>query len=327
LNASISSLRSKALRTRAALAAAGMLICASAIPDRVLAASPRPSPTASSAAPTEFDDCRGADWCPRMVVIPSGSFLMGSPKNEPGRFDDEGPQRRVTVRSIAVGKFGVTRRQWSRFVAATGRPVVTGCAWSPADHPTWQNPGFAQDDDHPVVCISWRDAQDYVGWLSKRTGHQYRLLSEAEWEYAARAGTTTAYPWGARASHDRANYGAEQCCSPLAAGRDKWIHTSPVGSFPPNAFGLYDMIGNVSQWVQDCHADSYSGLPADGSANESIGCKHRVGRGGLWNDYPEMLRSAARNFAPPDDGTTIETYRSVGFGMRVARAAPQPQAR
>jgi formylglycine-generating enzyme required for sulfatase activity len=257
-----------------------------------------------------------------MVVVPSGSFLMGSAKSEPGRFDDEGPQRRVIIQSIAVGKFAVTRKQWAIFFKATKRPVVEGCAWSPADHPTWMNPGFPQGDDHPVVCVTWGDAKDYATWLSKRTGKSYRLLTEAEWEYSARASTSTAYPWGDHASHEFANYGAEKCCSPLASGRDKWVYTSPVGSFSPNHFGLYDMIGNVSQWVQDCHADSYAGLPTDGSANTSVGCKYRVGRGGLWNDYPEMLRSAARNFAPPEDGTTIENYRSVGFGFRVARVVP-----
>ena len=115
---------------------------------------------------------------------------------------------------------------------------------------SWRKLGFAQNDDHPVVCVTWQDAQDYVHWLGQRTGHKYRLLSEAEWEYAARGGTTTAYPWGSSATHEYANYGAAECCSGVASGRDRWLQTSPVGSFPPNAFGLHDMHGNVLQWVQ-----------------------------------------------------------------------------
>jgi uncharacterized protein (TIGR02246 family) len=167
-----------------------------------------------------FRDCAG---CPEMVVIPAGSFTMGSPVNEPGRFDIEGPQHGVSVRQFAVGKFDVTRGQWADFVSATNRETPRGCAWTGrseikppwATDPdgSWRNLGFPQDDSHPVVCVTWNDAQDYVRWLSERTGHKYRLLTESEWEYAARAGTTTPYPWGSNASHDYANYGADACCS------------------------------------------------------------------------------------------------------------------
>jgi len=169
----------------------------------------------------------------------------------------------------------------------------------------------------------WGDAQDYVHWLSQRTGKPYRLLSEAEWEYAVRAGFTTTFPWGAKASHKFANYGADACCGPLALGRDKWLFTSPVGPFPANAFGLYDMHGNVFQWVQDCHSSSYAGLPADGSANDNPKCAVRVGRGGVFGDRPGQMRSAARNYAPPDDKTSIADYRSSGFDIRVARSLPK----
>ncbi len=146
--------------------------------------------------------------------------------------------------------------------------------------------------------MTWKDAQDYVHWLSKRTDHDYRLMSEAEWEYAARGGTTTTYPWGASATHEKANYGEDECCGGKATGRDKWVNTSPVGAFPPNAFGLYDMNGNVLQWVQDCFAESYAGLPTDGSAYETSvvlktagtfqemaatnSCSYRMVRGGDW---------------------------------------------
>jgi formylglycine-generating enzyme required for sulfatase activity len=272
----------------------------------------------------EFADCRSEVLCPRMVVLPAGSFLMGSPSDEPERFDDEGPQRHVAIRSFAVGKFPVTRSQWTAFNSATNRTVPKAeCAYAPTANPSWKNPGFPQSDDHPVVCITWGDAQDYASWLGRRTGHRYRLLTEAEWEYAARAGTATPFPWGREASHERANYGQETCCGPLVSGRDQWNFTSPVGSFPPNAFGLYDMQGNVFEWVQDCHAASYAGHPLDGSAYEWPNCRYRVARGGVYADRPALLRSASRNFAPPPDARmTITNYRSSGFGIRIARTLP-----
>jgi len=286
-----------------------------------------------------FRDCPN---CPEMVVLPAGIFTIGSPRNEPGRDDTEGPQRQMTIRQFAVGKFDITRGQWAEFATATKRATVGGCIWAPANEEpdaklSWRKLGFAQDDNHPVVCVTWQDAEDYAQWLSQRTHHKYRLLSEAEWEYAARAGTTTAYPWGPKAGHDHANYGADECCGPLAAGRDKWLETSPVGSFPPNAFGLHDMQGNVLQWVQDCFAASYVEVPTDGSAYElsvtlkthgpfpyvdmagTNCCAYRMVRGGDWGDPPAMIRSAFRNFAP-GPGSTLKDYRSGGVGFRVARA-------
>ena len=274
-----------------------------------------------------------------MVVVPTGSFAMGSLASEPGRNNEEGPQRRVTVRQFAVGKFDVTRGQWRAFVAATHRSTSEGCGYSglPKDKEawaSWSNLGFPQEDSHPVVCVAWDDVQDYVHWLSKRTGGKYRLLTEAEWEYAARGGTASPYPWGSSGSHEHANYGANDCCLGLASGRDQWVNTSPAGSFPPNAFGLYDMHGNVLQFVQDCFADSYSGLPTDGAAYEAVvqlktagpffdmtgtsSCSYRMLRGGDWGDSPAMIRSASRNFSPPE-GSTVEQYRSAGMGFRVAR--------
>jgi formylglycine-generating enzyme required for sulfatase activity len=286
-----------------------------------------------------FSDCPD---CPEIVVVPPGSFTMGSPSDEQWRNDMEGPQRLVNIRRFAVGKFGVTRGQWATFASATNRATIGGCVWAPSNDKfdpkvSWRKLGFAQNDDHPVVCVTWQDAQDYVHWLGQRTGHKYRLLSEAEWEYAARGGTTTAYPWGSSATHEYANYGAAECCSGVASGRDRWLQTSPVGSFPPNAFGLHDMHGNVLQWVQDCFAGSYSGLPTDGSAYEEavqlkthgpfpstdmIGtnsCAYRMVRGGDWGDPPATIRSASRNFGP-GPGATLQDYRSGGVGFRVARA-------
>jgi formylglycine-generating enzyme required for sulfatase activity len=198
---------------------------------------------------------------------------------------------------------------------------------------SWRSLGFEQDDTHPVVCVTWSDAQDYARWLGQRTGHAYRLLTEAEWEYAARAGAATPFPWGPEASHEDANYGAETCCKGLASGRDRWEYTSPVGSFPPKAFGLYDMQGNVLQWVQDCFSP-YEGLATDGSAYEAAielkgavpfpsmtgtnACAYRMLRGGDWGNPPRMIRSAFRNFGP-GRGSTLQDYRSGGVGFRVAR--------
>ncbi len=314
------------------------------------AASPQSSsPTASTGAVLKefqagqtFHDC---PKCPEMVVIPSGSFMMGSPAGEPGSSDIERPPHRVTVQRFAAGKFDVTRGQWSEFVSATKRETPAGCSYSgfpkeKENSASWRNLGFAQDDNHPVVCITWEDAQDYVHWLSQRTNRKYRLLTEAEWEYAARAGTATAYSWGSTASHEYANYGPDKGFGHgLATGRDRWVYTSPVGSFPPNAFGLNDMNGNVLQWVQDCLAATYAGVPSDGSAYESDvelklsgefadlnggrSCWYRVLRGGDWGDPPEEIRSAFRNFGPTDQAPEktrklFGELRSAGVGFRVA---------
>jgi formylglycine-generating enzyme required for sulfatase activity len=207
-------------------------------------------------------------------------------------------------------------------VKATGHPDGLGCAYSglpreEAGKASWRHLGFAQGDDEPVVCVSWNEAQSYVRWLSATTGRAYRLPTEAEWEYAARAGKSSVYPWGDTASHDWANYGSDTCCTPATGGRDRWTYTSSVRSFPPNAFGLYDMIGNVWQWTQDCYVASYGGRPADGKAVERTPCQFRTARGGTWGDTPALTRSAARNYAPPPRMTVAE-YRSAGFGFRVA---------
>ena len=267
-------------------------------------------------ATREFNDCAGASWCPRMIKVLGGTFLKGSPQTEPGRFDDE-DQKRTRVASFAVGKFLVTRAQWAAFVAITHRPTPSApCAYAPTSHPSWKDPGYVQAGDHPVVCVTWADAQAYAGWLTSRTGHKYRLLSDDEWEYAARAGTTTAFPWGSVANHEFANYGLDHCCGPATQGRDKWAFTSPVGSFPPNAFGLYDMQGNAFEWVEDC-ADAVEKLRMPPGAKA---CVYRYARGGAYGERPAMMRSAAKNYAPPvGDAMSIETYRSAGFGIRVAR--------
>ena len=249
-----------------------------------------------------------------MIGLPGGAFIKGSPQTEPGRFEDE-DQKRVSVPAFAAGKYLVTRGQWRVFATATRRAVPKApCAYAPGPQPSWKNTGFPQSDDHPVVCVTWNDAQDYARWLTERTGHRYRLPSDDEWEYAARAGTTTAFPWGGAASHEHANYGLDQCCAPATEGRDRWEYTSPVGSFPPNPFGLYDMQGNVFEWVETC-ADAFEKLPRPPGAT---GCVYRYARGGVYADRPDLMRSAAKNLAPPPgDAMTIDNYRSAGFGFRV----------
>ncbi|AMR32568.1 hypothetical protein A0256_14615 [Mucilaginibacter sp. PAMC 26640] len=285
-----------------------------------------------------FND--GKDYA-EMVVIPSGSFMMGAPANEPGAYPEEMPQRKVTIRQFAVSKFDKTRGQWAKFVSATHRQTTAGCAIAGKtgmiidSSVSWRKVNFPQDNNHPVVCVTWKDAIDYVQWLSRQTGGKYRLLTESEWEYAARAGTATAYPWGPTASHDHANFGSDACCGTgRIAGRDKWLGTSPAGAFPPNAFGLYDMHGNVLQYVQDFLTPSYYGEALDGSAyqiksklkftgelafmNGTVSDAYRVCRGGDWGDPPAMIRSSSRNWAPAV-GSTIANYRSSGLGFRIAK--------
>ena len=225
----------------------------------------------------QFRDCLE---CPLMVVVPSGSFLMGSPESEVNRHRDEGPVRRVTMaRPFAVGVYEVTFDEWDACVSDGW-----GCGGYRPDDRGWGR-GL-----RPVVFVSWDDAQAYVRWLSRKTGHKYRLLSEAEWEYVARAGTTTRYWWGDDIGRNRAN------CTGCGSRWDS-KQTAPVGSFSANPFGLHDVHGNVWEWVEDC----WEG-----------GCSRRVLRGGSWDDFPGTLRSAARNGYTPG-------LRSYDAGFRVAR--------
>ena len=268
---------------------------------------------------------------------------MGSATTDPLHDPLESPQHQVAVSQFLAGKYDVTRREWEYFVRSTGRPVAKGCQWTGKagaegeKSASWNDLGFEQSPQDPVVCVTWEDAKDYAGWLSRRTGKAYRLLSEAEWEYAARAGTTTPYYWGSGGSHEHANHGTEECCSGLASGRDKWLKTSPGGAFPPNGFGLYDMSGNVLQWVEDCFSPNYDGVPVDGAPfridrpvvatgdlkdlSGTSTCSYRVVRGGDWGDQARWVRTAARSFAPPPGpGPNLSSYRSGGVGFRVARA-------
>ena len=262
-----------------------------------------------------FRDCPD---CPEMIVVPSGRFTMGSPRSEQGRQNDEGPAHPVTIQyRFAVSVHEVTRGEFGRFVAATNRVMGDSCwtlegKWIERAGVGWRNPVFSQEDNHPVVCVSWRDAKAYVRWLLEQTGKRYRLLSEAEWEYAARAGTTVPFHFGATISTDQANYHGSYT---YGSGREGVYlgRTTPVGSFPANGFGLHDMHGNVWEWVEDCWHEDYSGAPTDGSAWLSGGtCERRVLRGGSWYNAPWNLRSADRAWF-------VAGYRPYAIGFRVAR--------
>jgi formylglycine-generating enzyme required for sulfatase activity len=230
--------------------------------------------------------------CPEMVVVPAGSFLMGSPSDEPGRLDTEGPQHKVTIaKPFAVGKYAVTFAQWDACVADGG------CGgYQPPDDAG----GLALDDgwgrdDRPVNFVSWGHAQGYVKWLSQKTGKSYRLPSEAEREYFTRAGTTTPFWWGSSITPDQANYYAD--AAPNKGGGKRGVipqGTVPVKSFKPNMWGLYQVHGNVQEWTEDCWNGNYDNAPADGSARTTGNCSVRVIRGGSWFDHPRNLRAASR---------------------------------
>jgi len=286
-----------------------------------------------------FKDC--AD-CPDMVAVPAGSFSMGSDHIEAMRGNEmrpEGPVRQVTIaKSFAAGKYEVTNKEFGAFVADSGYKPADACqVWGGVDvvkGKTWRDPdyGRAPRDNEPVVCASWIDSKAYAAWLSKTTGKNYRLLTEAEWEYAAKAGSTTVWPWGTdaqkiceyanafdkigradpRQTNDGGVAGAEQAeCS------DGYAIVAPVGQFKPNAFGLYDMIGNVWEWTEDCSAPGmYPAGPLDGSAVQAIGaCEKRAVRSASWRTRLSRHRPSFRGRDPEPTASNI-------FGFRVGRDLP-----
>lgn len=306
---------------------------------QITSARDRPAAAASSSdersvpAAHSFRDC---ERCPEMVEIPAGHFAMGSPAAEAGRFENEGPQHPVEIARFALGRGEVTVGEFRRFVEATGYrteaerspaegmrawdTAKAGWAWLP--NLSWRAPGFAQDDSHPVVGVSWNDAMAYLKWLAHTTGKHYRLPSESEWEYAARAGTRTSRMWGENANTACAHANvadrrlkAEYADWPWLVHEcvDGYAHTAPTGRFAPNAFGLLDMIGNVWEWTLDCWNETYLGAPADGRAWLADDCGHRVMRGAAWNYEPRVARSATRFRGEPG-------FRGVDVGFRVARA-------
>ncbi len=294
----------------------------------------KPAPRADAGAirvGSTFRDCTG---CPEMVVIPPGSFVMGSPAGEKGRAKDEGPAHRVSIpEAFAVGKFEVTVEEFTTFAKEAGLLTLSiynkekecwvydkKAKWKKRQGRYWQKPGFPQGRSHPVVCVSWNDAAAYVDWLNgKVSGTPYRLLSEAEWEYAARGGSTEPYGFpAAGAQVCRFANGADRTVKTTFAWAnrqcsDDIAFTAPVGSFPPNRFGLHDMIGNVWEWVADCWHDSYRNAPADGSAwTRGKQCGYKVLRGASWNMSIAEFRSANRS-------KLANQARAIANGFRVAR--------
>lgn len=246
-----------------------------------------PDTSATLAPGTSFRDCPD---CPEMLVVPAGSFIMGAPESEVGRQDVEGPSRRVTIsRSFAAGKYEVTFAEWDACVADGG------CQHKPSDR------GWGRGK-RPVINVSWDSiTSEYLPWLSRKAGKTYRLPTEAEWEFAARAGTTTRYAFGNTISKAQALF-----------SEGGLFKTMAVGSFAANAFGLHDMHGNVWEWVQDCWNASYANVPTDGSAAAAGDCTLRVLRGGSWSDHPNSLRSAKRS---KDRAGTLDS----SSGFRLAR--------
>lgn len=277
-----------------------------------------------------FRDCPD---CPEMVSIPAGSFMMGSLQEEAGRSDIEGPVHQVSVAPFSMGRYEVTVGEFRHFVQETQYKTdaernagnFKGCkAWDVSDGTFqwragrhWDNTGFIQTERQPVVCVSWNDANAYAEWLSHKTGKTYRLPSEAEWEYAARGKTNAVRYWGN--NPDASCLYANVADTTVGPGNlawknrheceDEYFFTAPVGSYLPNAFGLYDMIGNAFEWTADNYHEDYKEAPTDGSAwqgNNSL----RVFRGGSWNSDPRGARAAARDSAGP-----AFRISSVGFRL------------
>ncbi|QXH49535.1 formylglycine-generating enzyme family protein [Pseudomonas fakonensis] len=272
---------------RLALAA---LLASCSLP--ALAASTSPAPG------TVFRDC--TDVCPELVVLPAGSFMMGTPDDEQGRQDDEGPLHQVTfAKAFAMSRFQVTAQEWDNYLKQSGAVIQDGDV-RPGRKCTASKPTYKQGPRQPAVCMTYFDVQDYVEWLSKKTGKTYRMVTESEREYAARAGSSGPFPFpfdpdGEYQISRHANvYGP----------KDGYSYTSPVGSFPPNAFGMYDMHGNVYEWVADCLHDNYIGAPTDGSAwgrstRSADSCTVVQIRGNDWGEAPIFSRSGNRNAMTP----------------------------
>lgn len=264
---------------------------------------------------------------PEMVVVPSGRFVMGSPSYEADREawqrGTESPLHEVEIpRPFSVSRFPVTKGQYARFVQDTahrsmeGAYVWYGKGWAFDRDASWSNPGFAQSDDHPVVCVNRQEAEAYAGWLSDRTGQFYRLLTEAEWEYAARAGTSTPYWWGSSVSPADASYNPSYAIDGPDATSIGPGATVQVDAFAANPWGLFNVHGNVWEWCEDPWHDSYRGAPQDGSPwLTRHDAKFNVARGGCWSGGPSSLRAACR-------GRYRSELRYAFLGFRLARDLP-----
>jgi formylglycine-generating enzyme required for sulfatase activity len=290
------------------------------------------------AAGSTFKDCAE---CPDMVVVPAGRNKIGSSPEErarvgvPAMFGDrEGPQHRVRIaRPYALATTEVTRGKYAVFVTATSRPDPTECAiadtttfaWGQKPGYSWREPGYPQTDAHPAVCISYNDATDYAAWLAQKSGKPYRLPTEAEWELAARAGSSTAWYWGdaPEAGCDQANLITSGMISAMGsppywqnklACQNARSYSLPAGSYPANAYGLHDMIGNAFEWVVDCASTSHKGEPSDGSARQTPNCDTRFLKGGAFHTPIWLTRAAVRG-NPLKQNLHMNT-----IGFRVARS-------
>ena len=286
-------------------------------------------------ASTRTRDCA---HCPTMVVVPAGTAVIGASAADAIHNADEWPERRFPIaRPFAISRHEVTRGEYAVFVRATQRDVAGPCLTDRTQRGNWvmdagtsfRDPGFAQGD----ACVSWDDAQAYVAWLNAQTGGGFRLPTEVEWEYVARAGAThnTIYPWGddpaagcatangfdqtTQAAYAGVDTSAYPLFDPLSCS-DGWLNTAPVGSLAPNAFGVYDMIGNVSEWVDDCHSTSHDALLETGVLPAAATpCTRRIAKGGSWGTLAHNLRTAERfPYAP--------THRDDSIGIRVVRSVP-----
>jgi formylglycine-generating enzyme required for sulfatase activity len=290
--------------------------------------------------PKTFRDCPD---CTEMVVVPAGSFMMGASPEEEKRHgastlsSKNGPVHKVTfAKPFAIGKYPITVAEFRKFVDETGYQMPDSCfnqrkveghmIYEEARGYTWRSPGFPQTDRHPVVCVSWEDAMAYAAWMSKKTGHKYSLPNEAQYEYAARGGTTTSYFWGDERDEKACLYANEPDLDQSAAMgpdapkepryrfpcHDGYAYTSPVGSYRPNPFGLYDMQGNVWEHTADCYNPSYAGAPTDGSTWTTGDCDAHMSHGGSYGNAAFTSYVAMR--APRD-----ADYHGHSWGFRLVR--------
>jgi formylglycine-generating enzyme len=286
------------------------------------------------------DGMRDCAHCPEMVVVPAGTAILGANATDPFRNSDEMPERSFAIREpFAVSKYEITRDQYEAFVRATKRAVHGDCLtdrehrgnWVIHANTTFRDPGFVQTGVHPVACVSWDEAQAYVAWLNTQADGGYRLLTEVEWEYVARGGASQnlTYPWSdeqaegcpfangfdqtAMETYTGMDTSGYKVFDPLSCA-DGWLNTAPVGSLAPSKFGIYDMIGNVAEWVEDCYSSSHDGLSAAGvpPPTSASQCSHRIVKGGSWGTLAHNLRTAERVQYPA-------THRDDSVGIRVAK--------
>jgi formylglycine-generating enzyme required for sulfatase activity len=272
-------------------------LCGALLPSLAQAAAPQPGKV--------FKDCKD---CPEMVVLPAGTFTMGTPEDEVGREPDEGPMHDVTfAKPFAMSRFHITAGEWDSYVRQTGVKIADGDT-RPGRECIASKPRYPQGPSQPAVCMDMDDIKHYVAWLSKKTGQQYHMVSEAQREYAARAGSTGPFPFP---FDEGKGYSIAKHANTYGPA-DGYSYSSPVGSYPPNAFGLYDMHGNVYERVADCEHPNYIGAPTDGSAWMEPNCEGYMIRGNDWGEAPVFSRSGNRN-------TIYPQTRGDWIGFRVVR--------